>query len=245
MLRKKAEDIEGVSNASFVDLKAVLYKREQDLKRYVPGGDNNFTKRLKKRRRTLEQENDLFQGPAKRNKGIEDRIHRDKKLWEEEADLTPEQLRAKLMEKARKYKELQSRTDYTDEDPSDDTPFLVDFERKRWEEEKYKEKTEEDETSIENLHFLSKLSNFEEPAKGIQFSRDALDKYKPGGSEYEEARESRVNAILQLSQETLENRQKKASIKQKREQEKLRRLQMIKEKAKEKQNKQIPPDRDK
>lgn len=232
MLRKKAEDIQGVSNASFVDLKAVLYKREQDYKRYVPGGDTNFTKRVTKRRRTKEQEDSLFKNPSKRNKGIEDRINRDKKSWEEEAEPNSEQLTNLLREKERKYRELRARTDYTDDDPSVDTPYLVDFERKKWEEKEQEE--EEDESSLENLHFLAKFSKVEEP-KIFQSSKDALDRYALGGSEYEAARESRVNAILQLSQETEDNRKKKASIKQKKEQEKQRRLQIIKERAKEKQ----------
>ena len=235
MMRKKAEDIEGVSGASFVDLKAVLYKREQDLKRYVPG-DQNFTKRVKKRRRTKEQEENLFPD-AKRNKGVEDRIQRDQRLWEAEAEPTSEQREAAMKEKAQKYREMQNRPHYDDIDPCGNSESLVDFERKRWDEDANGKPVEE-EDSLENLHFLAKYTKEDEP-EGIQYSRDALEKYTPGGYEYEVARESRVAAILQLSQETSENRQKKANIKQKREEEKQRRLRLIKQKAEQKKQTQL------
>ena len=227
MMRKKAEDIEGVSNASMVDLKAVLYKREQDLKRHVPG-DKSFTKRVKKRRRN-EAGQDLFDGAPerKRNKGIDDRILRDQRLWEDE-EITDEQRNSLLLEKARQYKAMMAK-EFNEEDPLEDTNSLVDFERKKWDEDSNEE---EDLDSLENLKFLTKYNDTKGKSSNIIHSKDALNIYKPGGDEYENARKSRVDAILQLSKETEANREKKASIKQRRLEEKQKRLEMIKNKAK-------------
>lgn len=245
MLRKKAEDIEGVSNASLVDLKAVLYKREQDLKRHVPG-DKSFSKRVVKRRKLNEDSEDLFP-QGHRNRGVEERRQRDEEQWRLESEPTAERCTERLQEKAQQYSQkLHTENSYeSDEDdydgwnpPPKKEESLVDFERKRWESGGTLRATEEeDEQALENLHFLTKHSLPHDP-QGIQYSRDALDKYTPGGSAYEEARRTRVDAILQLSKETSQNRSQQANIKQKRLEEKRKRLELIRKRAEQKQKSQ-------
>jgi hypothetical protein len=99
-MRRKGSEIKGVSNASFVDLKSVLYKREQDLKRHVPG--NEFTTRLLTKRKSHPTDPIL---KVKRNKGLEERLQRDEEQHQTNHEISEEQRSAILETKARQYSE--------------------------------------------------------------------------------------------------------------------------------------------
>ena len=213
---KKGTDISGVSNGSLVDLKAVLYKREQDLKRHVSSPAASFTKRVQKRKR-LQTEDEAVE---KRNKGIEDRISRDEEQWKLAQEPSAELIAEKLKEKSAKYQKfIKAGTIHND--------GLIDFEKKNWQTHD-EPALELDDTKLEKLQFLKDFAA--ETTRKVEYSQNGFE-FQLGSEEYEAARQARVSTMLEVSKETEENRSKVQNIKQRRQEEKLRRLQQIQEKA--------------
>lgn len=108
---KKRREIEGVSNQSMVDLKAAMFGAEAEAKRAKASGTSGSATRLVVK-------------PVAKNKGVEERMLRDR--IEVEKRLDPSECLGAKMEQ---YHAM-SGTGFRDEREK----YLVDFEQKKWSE---------------------------------------------------------------------------------------------------------------
>ena len=106
-------------------------------------------------------------------------------------DPTAEEIERKLREKEKLYSQFIKKGDYDEE-------FMVDFEKKNWDGE-----NADDNREIQNPK-LSFLSNFVK-SDVIDYS-SRRDDEKIDSYEYEQARESRIKAVLELSKDTMTKR---------------------------------------
>ena len=195
-----------------VELKAALFQKEQEAKKYKKTGEEKPQKgRLSKRKR----EDEIY-GTSKKNKGIEERAKRD--LVALPGDPTAEEIEKKLREKVQLYSNFVQKGDYSDE-------LMVDFERKNWDGEVDKE------TEISDPK-LSFLNNFVK-TEVIEYS-NRRDDEKIDSLEYEQARESRIKAVLELSKETSTKRSQVEELKRRKLADKQAKLQQIKKMKNEK-----------
>lgn len=203
---KKRKDIEGVSESSIVGLKAVLFQREQEAKRFKVTGEARPRTR-KKAKETVW---------TKQNKGLAERSRRDEEALRAEQK-TAVDVEAKLQEKARLYEQFVSGG--VAEDP-EEGKFLVDFQQKSWSEPQAADNDEDGgEFYHEDIQREEDRKRWERNAQQEIVNDEAADLKK----------QKDLEVLDKVIAQTRQGRDKARVLKERRKQRAQERLEKIKE----------------
>lgn len=242
---KKRKLIEGVSASTIVDLKGVLYQREQQT---VKRPRSAPTEKKLHHILNVEKEQTEFDpslGSAK-NKGVQERSARDERE-EEEAKQTYESIEKKLLEKSKLYDQLKAQQI---DEGIDGGEYLVDFVRKGWEHPEEVATTKEtkdmytldsedeaqhshdynDDDSTIGLHHPD-IAREEERRR---WERETAQRIAEEAAE-EERRRQQKELIMVLQNKTKEGRERHKRLKERRERMAQARLEEIRRRKEQRQ----------
>eukprot|EP00249_Psilotum_nudum_P015189 c25207_g1_i1 orf=871-1725(-) len=207
VMPKKQRAIAGVGASTIVELRAQLYRSQEDAKRTKDGGDDLDLHRSRKK-------SDLF---TKKNAGVEERANRDKLQLKAETDGSASY--TALEKKAELYEKL-VRGELPDEE--DKEKYSVDFLRKGLLQDEFEEMDREskgEKASIEQeINHNSELPAFDRRA-GIGWKRDGFigltQEHKQLVREVnEETKEAREKASLLKQHRQLQAEKKREKLRQ-------------------------------
>lgn len=196
VMPKKKRAIEGVGASSIVELRAQLYRTQEDSKRLKDGDPDAVAHRSRKKTDTF----------AKKNTGVEERAIRDKLQLKAETDGSASY--AALERKAQLYDKL-VRGELSDEE--DRERYSVDFLRKGLLEDEFRELETEGQvlvtSAVDSREDVPPEPSSTDRRSGIGWSSD-----KVAGA----AREHKV-LVRQVNEETIEAREQATLLKQRRQ----------------------------
>ncbi|KAH7425943.1 hypothetical protein KP509_11G078600 [Ceratopteris richardii] len=196
VMPKKRKVIEGVGASSIIELRAQLYRTQEDARRFKAGDPDAVLHRPRKKTDTF----------TKKNAGVEERCNRDKLQLKAESDGSASY--AALEKKAQLYEKL-VRGEFSDEE--DREKYSVDFLRKGFLEDEFKVLEDEgagdlnptlENNEDQSLHDSSsgRRSGIGwNPNKGVGFSQE------------------HKALVKQVNEETIEAREQAAVLKQRRQ----------------------------
>eukprot|EP01112_Ceratiomyxa_fruticulosa_P001366 TRINITY_DN1142_c1_g1_i1.p1 TRINITY_DN1142_c1_g1~~TRINITY_DN1142_c1_g1_i1.p1 ORF type:complete len:260 (-),score=92.10 TRINITY_DN1142_c1_g1_i1:75-854(-) len=252
---RKRKEITGVSSSSIVDLKAHLFAERQESTKF--SGESHTTnpsihKPLLQSLKAPEERGrrvQIDEGTEAKNKGVEEREERDKKIFDEEQQRYSEQnidakMRAKveLYEKLKKGGELNS----TNISAYDDGPYLVDFQRREWETETKPDNNHNTDNFFNNNNntptemYARKPSLKEEEMKKIwnkQGQEEEIEQIR------KKEKKERLDQVVKETKEGREKVQESKDIRKKAAQDRLNMInktqKKLKKKEKEKEKKKV------
>ncbi|XP_019850109.1 PREDICTED: coiled-coil domain-containing protein 174-like [Amphimedon queenslandica] len=125
-----------VNAASLVDLKAALYRKQQEARNSALGGNLSTSKTTQNKRISDKTASIWRRDPKKPQKGAQSKGGRNSAPSSSSSKLTPEEeatlakSRAALEAKAKLYDRLAAGSDDSDDDDDDDPRYMVDFQKK-------------------------------------------------------------------------------------------------------------------